>query len=449
MHLLDRVVNTPLLLTPAKAATIHEVLSSPEHLSAAAQFADYGRDDEEPRQDPPEGLAVIDISGTLVARGCGSLDALSGLRSYESIRADLAEAMADPGVKRIVLRVDSPGGEAAGAFDLADEIRAASAKKTIVAIAADQACSAAYLLASAAEKLYTTQTGVLGSIGVVLLHCDRMAQDVARGLRYTEVTSGARKADGNPHAALQGGAYAAIQAEVDTLAALFFSKVAAFRGLSLQSIQDLQAGVLLGQTAVDAGLADGITTLAALTAARGEEDRMTKDEKKPMAAEAPAPAPAMAAVPAAPVVDVEKIRADAIAAGRVEGAKLERERLSAIDAIAFDLASPLVAKAKADGMSAEAFAVEQCKAEKAKGSKHLETLAATEAEMAKAKPFAVAPSSTGKPSLVLPDRLDATSTAEQIAHVYATVPAAQEHTSIASFTAFVQDEGFALTKKEA
>jgi ClpP class serine protease len=40
------------------------------------------------------------------------------------------------------------------------------------AIAADSAFSAAYVLASPASRVYVTQTGGVGSIGVFALHVD-------------------------------------------------------------------------------------------------------------------------------------------------------------------------------------------------------------------------------------------------------------------------------------
>ena len=65
-------------------------------------------------------IAVIHVRGTLVHR-TGGLSAMSGLVSYERIRADFRAALADPEVRVILFVVDSPGGEVAGVFDLVDE----------------------------------------------------------------------------------------------------------------------------------------------------------------------------------------------------------------------------------------------------------------------------------------------------------------------------------------
>jgi len=71
--------------------------------------------------------------------------------------------LADPRVRGIVLDIDSPGGEAAGLFDLADRIAAARAIKPIWAVANDAAFSAAYALAASASCVTLTRTAGVGS----------------------------------------------------------------------------------------------------------------------------------------------------------------------------------------------------------------------------------------------------------------------------------------------
>ena len=58
----------------------------------------------------------------------------------------LADARDDPGIRGILLDVDSPGGEVGGLFDLADEVYAVREQKPCYAIANDEAFSAAYAI---------------------------------------------------------------------------------------------------------------------------------------------------------------------------------------------------------------------------------------------------------------------------------------------------------------
>lgn len=168
----------------------------------------------------------------------------------------------------VLLAIDSPGGLVAGCLDAAREIRAMAraAGKTVVAYADEQATSAAYALACSADAVYLPQTGVLGSIGVIETLTDVSAQLSAMGVQVTAVTSGARKADGNPQIPLTDEARAAIQQHVDNLAGAFFDLVSEMRGQSPDLFAQMQAACFNGGDAVTAGLADGVLSLGDLYA---------------------------------------------------------------------------------------------------------------------------------------------------------------------------------------
>jgi ClpP class serine protease len=89
---------------------------------------------------------------------------------YDWIQSLFAQALANPKVRAIVLDVDSGGGKVAGCFDLVDEIYSARATKPIWSILGENAYSAAYALASAAEFMTVPRTGGTGSIGVIMMH---------------------------------------------------------------------------------------------------------------------------------------------------------------------------------------------------------------------------------------------------------------------------------------
>ena len=143
---------------------------------------------------------MVSVIGTLVSRS-GYLDATSGLLSYGDIGDAIASAMDDPSVRGVILDVDSPGGEVGGLFDLVDRIRAikAASGKPLWAVANESALSAAYAIASAADRLYVTRTGEVGSIGVVAVHVDESGADAKAGLAWTFVFAGDQKVDGNAH----------------------------------------------------------------------------------------------------------------------------------------------------------------------------------------------------------------------------------------------------------
>jgi len=214
------------------------------------------------------GVAVIPVMGTLVRRSA-HLDALSGLTSYASIEDQVMDAMTDPEVRAVLLEVDSNGGEAGGCFDLAESLRSIreQAGKPLWAVANEAALSAAYAIACAADKLYVTRTGEVGSIGVVAVHVDQSAKDAKDGLAWTYIHAGAHKVDGHPHAPLPEGVLASLQADIDGLYGMFVDLVAKRRNLSAAAVRQTEAAVYRGSAAVDAGLADGVGTMSEALAA--------------------------------------------------------------------------------------------------------------------------------------------------------------------------------------
>ena len=265
-HIASRVLDTPLVIGQAKLEAILAVIGprigiaapAPGMLGPAVMNGDGRR--RGAYLVTPEGIAVIPVFGTLVKRA-GAIEAASGLTSYGQLEEQIMDAATDPAVRAILLDIDSPGGEAAGVFDLSDLVFEARSLKPVWAIADEEAFSGAYAIASAAERLFVPRTGGLGSIGVVAVHVDRSARDAMEGFRTTTVYAGARKNDFNPHETLKDGARRTLQAEVDRVHALFVDTVARNRGLAADEVRATEARLFFGEDAVSAGLADEVGTL--------------------------------------------------------------------------------------------------------------------------------------------------------------------------------------------
>ena len=304
-----------------------------------------------------DGIAVIEIAGTLVHRGAW-IGQSSGLTSYEGIVAQIQAALADPGVRGIALDIDSFGGEVAGAFDLADRIRAARLVKPVQAFVADHALSAAYALASQADRIVLSRTGAVGSIGVVAIHSDMSGALDQKGIAVTLIHAGARKVDANPYEPLPKAIRARIAAELEDLRQLFAATVAEGRGRRLDTVAALatEAAVLRGEEAVFAGLADEVADpVTAFRAFAAAPDAITPSHRKGLfmtathsdvptnappapeaLAEAPPPPAALALeAPAPAAVDAAAIRAEAAEVAQVcaQAARLG-VRIDAADAVA-------------------------------------------------------------------------------------------------------------------
>lgn len=241
------------------------------------------------------GFAVVTISGPLTTRPTPVVDPISGAiwhwDNYETIKATFDAALASS-ASALILKLDSPGGACAGMIELVEHMRssARAVGKPIIAYVDGAACSAAYAIACAAEKIVIPPTGIVGSIGTIKIAVDVTAADKYQGVAFEIVTSGARKADGHPHQAMSDSTRAAMQTEVDAFADLFFDLVSTARPvLGVSDVAALEAGTFLGAKAIVAGLADEVMTFdrliamgavgATTTAREGAEKSMNEKEK--------------------------------------------------------------------------------------------------------------------------------------------------------------------------
>lgn len=277
-RLASRLYNCCLLLEPGKAEVIEAVFRA----HAEGKAADLPKFEASDRPElataialrrsdngyaiSDAGVAVLPVHGTLVQRA-GGLDALSGLTGYNQVSRRLQAAMEDPEVRGVLLEIDSPGGEAAGVWDLAAQI--ADSAKPVFAHANEMAFSAAYAIAAAADELHVPAAGMVGSVGVIMMHVDQSQLDAKRGLVYTPIFAGKRKADFSGHAPLTARARETAQAQVDRLYQIFVDQVARDRGIDAAVVRNTEAALLTPGQAIDLGMADRQSSfgesLAALT----------------------------------------------------------------------------------------------------------------------------------------------------------------------------------------
>lgn len=264
-HIAARVFNTPLMMHPAKAEVIAQALADRFGIASVTQadgrvFALSDFDKEAVRGSGISrigAIGVIEVQGTLVQR-TGSLQPYSGMTGYDGIRKNFEDALGDDSIRAIVLDIDSPGGEVAGCFALAEAIFEARGIKPIVSVLDESAYSAAYAIASAADRIYVPRTGGAGSIGVITMHADMHRAMESAGVDVTVVTHGALKADGNPYGRPGVSTQLRIQADIDALGEMFVEMVARNRALTADAVRGMQAGTFLGAKAVEAGLADEV-----------------------------------------------------------------------------------------------------------------------------------------------------------------------------------------------
>lgn len=339
LHLAERALNRPLIVHPDKAAIIMDVLAgrigvqgpdlgmlSPE----ANRFTGSNRREDGSYSVNPVsgGVAVVSIVGTLVNRGA-YIGASSGLVSYEGILTQLREAKTDASVHSVILDIDTGGGEGGGITSVAEAITDLRQTKRVVAVVNDTAASGGYWIASAADEIVVSETSMVGSIGVVVLHVNRAGELQQKGWEATFIHAGAHKVDGHSLGPLPASVRADVQTAIDALYDRFVKGVAAGRGarLSEQGARATEARVYHGQTAIDAGLADRFGTFESVLA------ELQTRRTGPGSRQPPKGTRMSADNPNAPAIDTGITQAAhnaAVATARAEGATDERARISAI-----------------------------------------------------------------------------------------------------------------------
>lgn len=212
-----------------------------------------------------DGIAVMNITGPIF-RHANLFHAISGAATAEFLMRDFQAALENPVVSKIVLDIDSPGGEVAGIADLADAIHEGNKRKPVTAFVDYLGASAAYWIASAAGKIYGSASSFTGSIGVVASFLDRRGAQERQGVKLYEIISSQSPKKHADPGTDEGRSQ--MQEMVDSLAALFIERVALYRGVTGEKvISDFgKGGVMIARLAQPAGMIDGITTFEALMA---------------------------------------------------------------------------------------------------------------------------------------------------------------------------------------
>ncbi len=205
-------------------------------------------------------VAVVSITGAVAPGRNGVKPGLPpgpGTGS-DTATAAIRDAVADPKVKALVLRVDSPGGAVVAAEAIWREAQQARAAGTPVVVSMGAvAASGGYYVAMGADRIVASPGTVTGSIGVF------SGKFVAAGLRQrlhlaTEVLRVNPNADMyGSHAPFTPAQRAKLDAALDRVYESFTSRVAEGRGLSPAVVDEVARGrVWTGADAAERGLVD-------------------------------------------------------------------------------------------------------------------------------------------------------------------------------------------------
>lgn len=247
-------------------AGYHAAIRAEAEMVARVSTHETDAENETPRLlSIEDGLATIEIKGSLV-NGSHPFMRYFGVTGYGEIREALMAAAEDPEVKQILLEVDSGGGAVAGVADTGKLIRTINDRVKPVTTYSDTMASAAYWLGASAGEVFSSQTSLVGSIGVLAVHREYSEQNKMEGVGVTVVRAGKEKALANSNEKLSEKGKAQIQQMVDASYKVFVEHVADMRGKSYEYADQsmAQGKEFIGQAALDVGLIDGIDSYDAV-----------------------------------------------------------------------------------------------------------------------------------------------------------------------------------------
>lgn len=201
-----------------------------------------------------DGIGVIPIDG-VIGRGVSPLEAMLGAADINTISDNIDAFEADPMVKKVVFRVNSPGGTVTGVPELASKIR--GMKKPTMAYG-EEANSAALWLAAAADRFTALPSGSIGSVGVYMVIPDFSQAYADAGVRMVVIKSrqSPLKGAGIEGTSLTEAQIADLQAQVDSIDEEFMASIKMTRTNVSQDA--FTGGTFTGKQAVNLGLVTGL-----------------------------------------------------------------------------------------------------------------------------------------------------------------------------------------------
>jgi len=260
-------------------------------------------------------VGYLFVDGPIVSRATGFSN-VSGLTSIQDLTSEYKALLADPRVERINMIVDSPGGSVKGVSDFAQLI--SESPKLVTAFNLGLMASAAYWISSGASRIYSVDTGEIGSIGVVARPAKRK-DDVIVSSQSPDKWPDPSKPEGR----------AVVQTQIDDIASVMIDFIAQRRSVDPgQVVSSFGRGAtMIASKALGANMIDGIQTLSDFVAGQIDNDKqastVTLMEESGMTDLKKNPDPVEASV------NVEAIKKEAAQSA----VRAERERLKAIETI--------------------------------------------------------------------------------------------------------------------
>jgi protease-4 len=206
-------------------------------------------------------LAVIEAAGEIVdGTAKGDIFSTSAGIASDDLSEAIRQAAREPGIKAIVLRVDSPGGSVTASDQILDAVKKAQAKgKPVVVSMGGLGASGGYYISASANKIVAQPGTLTGSIGVLTGKVAIGKSLNLAGVELNEVASGKNTMMDSAIQPYTPEQWTLLNHQADVIYDDFLHKVAVGRKLPFEQVQAAAKGrVWTGADAKARGLVDGL-----------------------------------------------------------------------------------------------------------------------------------------------------------------------------------------------
>lgn len=204
-----------------------------------------------------DAVAVISLDGTITSAAQDYLTT-TGI-TPERVRSLLGQASADPAIKAVVVRVNSPGGSVVASDEIYHALR--SYAKPVVVSMGDTAASGGFYIACGGDYVMAHPDTLTGSIGVIsqFFNAEELLEKV--GVDAIVITTGEFKDIGSLYRDMTEEEREIWRGILDQVYEDFVAIVAEARDLPKEEVREVADGrVFTGQQALEMGLVDAVGT---------------------------------------------------------------------------------------------------------------------------------------------------------------------------------------------
>lgn len=175
----------------------------------------------------------------------------------EAINKAFQEILESDKIKAVVLRVDSPGGDALTSEIILNASRTLKGKKPLVVSMGNVAASGGYYISSLADRIFADPMTITGSIGVLAAFPNIRGMTNRIGINAEQVTTHKNAMGYSPFEPLSEGFEKSTISAIEKVYHTFKSRVSEGRSLSMEIVEEIAQGrVWSGKNAVEIGLVD-------------------------------------------------------------------------------------------------------------------------------------------------------------------------------------------------